>query len=820
MARSIFPALVAILLASRLLAGEISPVDRDFFESKVRPILVEKCLGCHSAEKKIRGGLRLDSQAGWAKGGDSGPALTPGKPDESLLIEAIGYGDASLAMPPTGKLPADTIATLTEWVKRGAPDPRLEAPAPAKRVIDIAQGKTHWAFQRLKPVPIPSTTASSWIRNPIDAFILAKLETSGLGPATEANRSVLIRRLNFDLIGLPPTSEEVEGFVKDPTPDAYETLVARLLASPRHGERWARHWLDLARFAESHGFEHDYDRLTAYTYRDFVIEALNRDLPYDTFVRWQIAGDELAPDDNLALKATGLLAAGVHSTQITANQVEKERYDELDDLVATTGTAFLGLTIGCARCHDHKYDPIPQSDYYRLVSTFTTTVRTEYDLKTDPAGDKARLAVFTRELATRQADLATFEATTLPNRFAAWESTRSSDAPLPPEVELILKSPQQLRTDGQNDAILRWYRGIEPDWLALRDKVADQTKVKPIPTVVKALISSEGLPAVRLHTQGGDFLDKTHFLKRGDPNQKQEEATQSFLQVLMNATESKWQAEPPKGWRTSYRRIGLANWLTDTNDGAGHLLARVMVNRLWQHHFGRGLVATPSDFGTMGEKPTHPELLDWLANQLIENGWRLKPIHTLIVTSAAYRQAALGEDSSNTPPEQNEGLFRGRPKQRLEAEAIRDALLAVSGQLDTTMYGPGTLEMGIKRRSIYLTVKRSQLVPMMVLFDAPEALQGVGLRQTTTVAPQSLLLLNSPIVRAWAKGFAEQVQAKSGQSPDLAVMWAYKIALGRDPAPDEKSDGAEFLSGKDAIESSLIDFCQTLMSLNEFIFIE
>ena len=820
MARSILTVFVAYMLASRLLAGDISPADRDYFESKVRPILVEKCLSCHSAEKKIRGGLRLDSQVGWSKGGDNGPALTPGKPDESLLIQAIGYADASLAMPPTGKLPAETIATLTEWIKRGAPDPRLEPQAPAKRVIDIAEGKTHWAFQRLNRVTPPKPTNEAWVRNPIDAFILGKLEAGEVGPAAEASRHVLIRRLNFDLIGLPPTPEEVEAFVNDTSANAYEKLAARLLASPRHGERWARHWLDLARYAESHGFEHDYDRPTAHTYRDFVIEALNRDLPYDTFVRWQIAGDELAPDDNLALKATGMLAAGVHSTQITANQVEKERYDELDDLVATTGTAFLGLTIGCARCHDHKYDPIPQADYYRLVSTFTTTVRTEYDLKTDERGDKARGALFLKELTTRQADLATFEANELAKHLTGWETTWTRQTPVPPEIESILATAQDQRTDGHSLALITWYRGIDSQWLGLRDKIAEQARAKPQPTVVKALISSEGLPAVRLHTQGGDFLEQTHFLKRGDTNQKGDVATPSFLQVLMNAPEAKWQVEPPRGWRTSYRRVGLANWLTDPVDGAGHLLARVMVNRLWQHHFGRGLVATPSDFGTMGEKPSHPELLDWLATQLIANGWRLKPIHTLIVTSATYRQAALGEDSSGTPTELNESLFRGRPKIRLEAEPIRDALLAVSGKLDTQMYGPGSLDIATKRRSIYLTVKRSQLVPMMTLFDAPEALQGVGLRQSTTVAPQSLLLLNNPVVREWAKGFAEQIKSRANGSAEQSAIWAYKIALGREPAGDEKADAIAFLDSKDAIESSLVDFCQTLMSLNEFIFIE
>ncbi len=333
----------------------------------------------------MRGGLLLDTRAGWTKGGDSGPAIVPGDLENSLLVQAVRYTEPDIQMPPKGKLPDEAIAVLVEWVKRGAPDPRI-GPASVKkeRTIDLEEGRKWWAFRPLvRPEP-PQVRDEAWCRTPIDRFILARLEEKRIRPAREANRRPWLRRASFDLTGLPPTPEEIDAFLADSSTDAFEKALDRLLASPSYGERWARHWLDLARFAESHGFEHDYDRPTAFPYRDFVIEALNRDLPYDTFVRWQLAGDEIAPDDPLALKATGFLAAGVHSTQITANQVEKERYDELDDIVHTTGTAMLGLTIGCARCHDHKFDPIPQRDYYRLVSVFTTTVRTEVELNVDP----------------------------------------------------------------------------------------------------------------------------------------------------------------------------------------------------------------------------------------------------------------------------------------------------------------------------------------------------------------------------------------------------------------------------------------------------
>ncbi len=412
-------ALLTVVTAAR--AEPPSAADIEFFESKVRPVLVARCYKCHSQDaENLRGSLLLDSQPGWMAGGDSGPAIVPGDPAASLLVKALQYvGDVQ--MPPEGKLPDGEIAVLTEWVKRGAPDPRVTKPAgKAKRTINIDEGRKHWAFQPLAPQVTPYVADPSWCRTPVDRFIVARLNEKQLTPNAAAEKRTLIRRAYLDLLGLPPKPDEVEAFVADLSPDAYDRLVERLLDSPHYGERWARHWLDLARFAESHGFEHDYDRLSAYHYRDFVIKALNRDLPYDTFVKWQIAGDEYEPENPLALMATGYLAAGVHSTQITKNQVEKERYDELDDMSATIGTSMLGLTIGCARCHDHKFDPIPTADYYRLLSTFTTAVRSEVDLNLDQANYDAALAAFQREHAPLAAALAQYEAQELPSRFDAW----------------------------------------------------------------------------------------------------------------------------------------------------------------------------------------------------------------------------------------------------------------------------------------------------------------------------------------------------------------------------------------------------------------
>ncbi len=417
---------LALLLTAAARAEPPSPADVEFFETSVRPVLVARCYKCHSQEaENLRGSLLLDSRPGWMAGGDSGVTIVPGDPGASLFVKVLQYG-GDVQMPPEGKLPEREIATLTEWVKRGAPDPRETKPAAkAKRVINIEEGRQHWAFQPLAPAVTPYVADPSWCRTPADRFIIAPLNEKQLAPNPAADKRTLIRRAYLDLIGLPPKPEEVDAFVADLAPDAYDRLIERLLDSPHYGERWARHWLDLARFAESHGFEHDYDRASAYHYRDFVIKALNQDLPYDTFVKWQIAGDEYEPENPLALMATGFLAAGVHSTQITKNQVEKERYDELDDMSATVGTSMLGLTIGCARCHDHKFDPIPVTDYYRLLSTFTTAVRSEVDLNLDRASYDAARAAFDREHAPLAAAVTRYEADELPARFAAWLASRA-----------------------------------------------------------------------------------------------------------------------------------------------------------------------------------------------------------------------------------------------------------------------------------------------------------------------------------------------------------------------------------------------------------
>ena len=717
------------------------------FSRHVRPLLVARCLKCHGGEAEVQSGFNLATREGLLAGGTNGKAVIPGNGQRSRLYRLITHAEEPYMPQDAAKLSPAEIAQIAAWIDHGAPyDEGLLPTAKPKeswtaRKVD-PKFRNFWSFQPLKITRPPVAAAESWSLNPIDAFIKQSLGRHKLAPNAEASPRALVRRVTFDLIGLPPTAADLDAFEASPSPAAYAALVDRLLASPHYGNRWARHWLDLSRFAESHGFEHDYDRPTAYHFRDFVIRAFNDDLPYDTFIRWQLAGDELAPHDSLALMATGFLAAGVHSTQITKNEVEKQRYDELDDMLATTGNAILGLSVGCARCHDHKFDPIPQADYYRLLSAFTTTVRTEVMLPSEP-GHSQRL---------------------------------------------------------------------------------------------KALIASEGLPAVRLHTQGDDFFKQTYFLARGDVNQKSGEAPLGYLQVLMRSPdrEKHWPAEPPKGSRTSYRRTALADWLTDTQEGAGQLVARVIVNRLWQHHFGHGIVATPNDFGTRGERPSHPELLDWLAGELIRHGWRLKPIQRLILTSAAYRESSDADHAKEAVDPTNRYFWR-HEKRRLEGEVVRDALLACANRLDERMFGPGSLDEAQRRRSIYFTVKRSELVPMMQVFDAPEALSSMGDRPSTTIAPQALLLLNNANVRADARAFARRLLPALDRSTAEAVRRGYRIALCRDPQPDELADSSAFIEQQrklhesdpspagrrsDARQSALLDFCQALMCLNEFVYVD
>ena len=706
------------------------------FKEKVRPALVRHCLVCHGG-KSTKGDLDLSDRKPLV---DSGVLEGGGK--ESRLSALIRHADEPHMPQKAPKLSDATIADIVRWIDLGAPydRPLVDRAAVVARPAagPTERGRTFWSFRPLAAFQPSPVSDEAWIRTPIDRSILGALESHGLKPNPPADRRTLIRRVSFDLTGLPPTPEEIDAFVIDPSPDAYEHLVDRLLASPHFGERYAPHWMDVARFAESHGYEQDYDRPYAYHYRDFLIKAFNGDMPYDQFVRWQLAGDELAPGDPLAMAATGFLGAGPFPTQLTEAEFESARYNELDDMVATTGSAVLGLSVGCARCHDHKYDPISSDDYYRLAAVFTTTIRSE--------------------------------------------------------VDVVLGG------------------GAAP------------TKVQ---------VTAEGYPHTKHHADDRGFphyYPKTYFLRRGDVAQKLGEAMPGVLPILAAGGKdlARWKVERTTASRAGarFQRAALAAWLTDPDSGAGPLAARAIVNRVWQHHFGRGIVATPNDFGAQGSRPSHPELLDSLASTLIANGWRLKPIHRLIVTSTVYMQDGRYDEARAAIDRENVFHWRTTPR-RLEAEPIRDAMLAVAGRLDRRMYGPGSLDPAMPRRSAYFSIKRSRLVPMMMLFDWPEHLVSIGQRGTTTTAPQALSFLNSTLARHCGEGLATRVAA--GGDSTVAVSLAYRLAFGRDPTRAEAQLAAEFLSAQrsayardgrpDPDRSALVDFCQAMIGMNEFIYI-
>lgn len=690
--------LISLLaLALPCLAQKPDKVDAAFFENRVKPILQKSCLGCHGVGTTL-GGLDLRTRAGAQKGGTRGSALGSNAA-QSKLYHLITGSQAPL-MPPGGKLPANEIAVLKTWLDGGAP-------WGGEQFLGSAQKQVWWS---LAPINAHAESPN------IDSFISAKLTENKLTPSKEASRRVLIRRVYEDLWGLPPAPEEVEAFLKDPDPKAYEKLVEKLLASPNYGERWGRHWLDLARYADSGGFEGDKDRPLMWRYRDWVIDAFNSDMPYDRFLRFQIAGDELRPSDPNALIATGYLACGPQD--IVENNA-RTRANELDDLVSTTGSVMLGLTVGCARCHDHKYDPIAMTDYYRLSAVFAPTERREVD---GPGG-----------------------------------------------------------------------------------------KIQAV-------------------TDKGRTVPPSHLLRRGDAYLVGEEVKPGFLASLPEGDITLGDA--PLEAKTTRRRVMLAQWLTSEKNP---LTARVMVNRIWMHHFGRGLVNTPSNFGVNGELPSHLELLDWLASQFMQSGWSIKKMHRLMLLSKTYKQASTIRPDVMAKDPLNRFLWR-MPLRRLEGEAVRDAILTVAGTLNPERGGPpvyppvdpslradtfqgmnwpeGEDSPKTWRRSVYVKVKRSLLLPQLEVFDCPEITYTVEKRNITTTPLQALTLLNDPLILKQAGFFAERLQKERPNNPVGQIDRAYQLCLSRTPTAAELKLSQNFLKTR-----SLTEFCHSMLNLNEFVYV-
>ena len=760
-------------------AGAPTPEQAAFFEAKVRPVLVERCYGCHSADaKKLKGGLRLDTPDGVRHGGESGPVIVPGDPDKSLLMKAIRRSGGAPKMPPDGPLPAAEVAALVAWVKMGAPDPRA---APAAVSPDPVAGRDHWAFRPVGDPAPPTVTDARWPLDPLDRFVLAKLEAKGLTPAAPADKRTLIRRATFDLTGLPPMPEEVDAFLKDDSPAAYSRLIDRLLASSAYGERWGRHWLDVARYADSNGLDENVAHGNAWRYRDWVIATFNADVPYDRFLVEQLAGDLLPADTpaarNAQLIATGFLALG---PKVLAEVDEKKmEYDIVDEQLDTVGRTILGLTLGCARCHDHKFDPVTQADYYALAGVFVGTKTME---------------TFTK--------------------VARWH-------------ENPLGSPAEVKAKADHDAAVAKLKAAIKDLAGKTDDTAKADLKKRQAELAALEKAAPVLPSAMGVTEGKPT--DVPLLRRGNPLSPGPVVRRRFPVVLAGA-------EQPSLPADHSGRLELARWLTRPDHP---MTARVMVNRVWRWHFGRGLVGSVDNFGLIGDKPTHPELLDRLTRDFVASGWSVKALHRRIMLSATYRQGSAG------PADPENRLFGLVPARRLDAEAIRDALLAVSGLLDRTPGGPALTHVknreylfdhtskdgtsyASNRRSVYLPVVRNNLYDVFQLFDATDATVPSGDRPTTTVPTQALFFLNADLTAKAAAGLADRVLAPPQADDAGRVGRLFALAYGRPPTAAETARlvaavadfETEFLAAgptPDARRRAWAAVCRAVLASNEFV---
>jgi hypothetical protein len=745
----------------------------------------------------------------------------------------------------------------------------------------------HWAFQPLAQPVVPAVKNRTWARTDIDRFIVAAQEKIGVTPNAEADRAVLIRRLSFDLTGLPPTPEEVSAFVNDRAADAYERLVDRLLGSVHYGEQWGRHWLDVARYADSNGYRYDDDQPEAYHYRDWVIRAFNADLPYDQFVRWQLAGNELAPLNIDAQAATGFCAVGPKERDEGPPDVRKQiRYDELDDLITTTGSALLGLTLGCARCHDHKFEPISTREYYQIARIFNSGERTvvsgERPLTPEQEAAKQKwqaekqaiedetVAWFGRHgavigpiLAVKKAKL---EADLAHVRRVFFQSNPSaSEADLATEISNLNKNPVAQKyflydVQGKFAANRRDVERLSDPRRNFNPLTVREVReaLSPRATAEFKVISQR---TTDLERRGFARQDKTlvyadtsatpvptQILKRGSVTMAGDEVALGFIDALTAKgyqPDTNRPAGVTEASQTTYQRAALARWITDADAGAGGLLARVMVNRIWQHHFGEGLVRTPSDFGTKGDTPALPELLDWLARDFIAGGWSVKAMHRRILLSAVYRQSTAADEKRSALDPENRTWWRRSPT-RISSENLRDAILAVSGRLNPQLYGTSVIlpippeaiitlsgspyptdikdDEWVHRRSVYAYNKRTVPIPLIQLFDGADGSASCGQRLATTVPTQALLLMNNDAVLARSADLAARIAREAPETFETKVARAFALALARPPTGAELASLGQFYDSQLALRAgdrhrTLTDLCQVIFNLNEFIYV-
>jgi mono/diheme cytochrome c family protein len=834
-----------VLGSALVVAGAALPAaaqDEQERARQVYQIFKDSCLECHGESTK--GNLDLRTHKTLMQGGDSGVVIVPHQPAKSLLYLAVTHAEDPHMPRKKPKLPDADIELIRKWIEDGGSLEDVEdavaddAKSPEalrraeERPITDAERK-YWAFAKPVRTGLPTVPSAAWQRNPVDAFLLSSMKAKGLAPSPRADRRTLVRRAYLDLLGLPPTPEQVDAFVNDKSPDAWPRLIDSLLASPHYGERWARYWLDLVRYADSGGFEFDVDRPEAWRYRDYVVNAFNKDKPYSQFVREQLAGDEYTPVTDEAMIATGFLRVGPN-----LGGGERGRQDALDDLVSTTSLTFMGMTVGCARCHNHKFDPIPQKDYYRIQSVFVSTRGLDFPL------------VPAHEVNAHKAETARIDELIRPLR----QAKRALEAPylkrlvdqeiakLPEYLQIAYKTPAAERTEGQKLNAAQVEKTLQND--TLRAKITEKDLV-PMMTAEEQqkhggyLAQIEALerqkprpfPTALAMSDAGREPRPSFFLHRGSIDQRGSPMTPGVLSVAATV-EPDFPAPPPDA-KSSYRRRGFAEWLVSPDNP---LTARVMVNRIWQHHFGEGIVRTPSSFGKMGEKPSHPELLDWLAVDFVERGWSIKTMHRLMMTSEAY-QMASGDIAGNLAVDPENRLFWRMPRQRLEGEIIRDQIMAVAGTLDRTIGGPNVFpyidpdlfEKSSKRdwpgkpdddpstwrRSLYVFSKRSIRYPLFETFDQPNLVNSVDRRNRSTVAGQALLLMNNAFVLLQSSKFAERLARDAGPDPSAQVRRGFRVALGREPDADELARSIAFVNSG---PRGLADFCQVLVNLNEFVY--
>jgi len=770
----------------------------EYFEKHIRPLLAKHCYSCHSSRAgKREGGLALDTRSGWNVGGDSGSAVVPENADASLLIQAVRYKDPDRQMPPDRALPQEAIALLERWVQMGAPDPRdhvTEEVTPSEDPSDPIAGREHWAFQPLSQEALPAVKATDWLQSTIDTFVMSKLEQANLRPTCDADRRTLVRRVYLQLIGLPPTPQQLKAYLEDDGPDAFERLVDRLLDSPRFGERWGRHWLDLARYADSNGLDENFLFREAWRYRNWVIDAVNADVPFDRFLLEQIAGD-LLPHDSIEQRDRQRIAAGflvMGPKVLLGNDPKERRMDVADELLETIGRAVLGQTLGCARCHDHKFDPVPTADYYALAGIFTSTqvMQQRYMLGQQrvmerlvglgPDGnapndayerywrerpnlvEKQKHARLALEL-LEKGDVAAFDAFVAKHKNAVAEAAADT------------KQPTEQRISAQK--------------MFVADVDAAVAKPPAIPP--RAMIpADEDKPADESIRLAGQF------------NRLGEKVPRGFLSVINDdAVEI---AEGQSG------RLELARWLTDVHDGAGRLAARVLANRVWHHLIGRGIVRTVDNFGRTGEAPSHPELLDHLAREVIDSGWSLKSLVRRIILSRTFAMSSHHDNASHGVDPENRLLWRAH-RRRLTPEALRDAMLLAAGTLDVTPMGSTVSYLGDQAtavgenknrrrtdflcRSVFLPVIRNDLPELFDVFDFADPHAATGMRPQTMVATQGLFMLNDAQVMDAAEAAARQLlDDESSEDSGTKMDRLFELVLNEVPTAEERDELLTFIS--------------------------